>query len=258
MAVMHAELVKLGRSALPWVVAGLCGLFDVFLFAVYTAKGSSVFEPDLLRPGQVASLLLASFIAIANVFPAVLVGCHVGARDYADRTAGTGVHWAGRYAPLAGKILATVVALCGFVLATGAFGLLLGLAHDPDLSRVEALRLLQQLGVGMIATGLLGVLALTVATLARSAAAASLITLVALLGQMFLPSDLGQAARFINPLSLLGWAAGSSFSNLDGLRYFAVNLGSELDTTASVVGLVVYLCCCLATLALVARFREYR
>jgi ABC-type transport system involved in multi-copper enzyme maturation permease subunit len=255
---MHAELIKLRRSALPWVVGGLCVLLDVLLFATYAASDSSVFEAGLLPFGQVVSLFLGSFIALVNVVPAVLIGSYVGARDYSNRTAGSEVHRGGRYRPLLGKILATVVALCALVLATGVLGLLLGLAHDTDVAHVDTVRLLQQLAIAMASTAMLGLLALTVATLARSLAAASLTTLAALLGQMFLPPDAGQVVRFLNPLTFLGGAAESAFSNLAGLTNFSVTFGSELSVGQSIVGLLGYVVCCLATLALVARFREYR
>lgn len=255
---MHAELIKLSRSALPWVVGALCVLLDVFLFAIYTVSTSSVFESGLLAFGQVASLFLGSFVAIVNVIPAVLIGCHVGARDYTNRTAGSEVHWGGRYRPLLGKILATVVALCALVLATGVLGLLLGLAHDTNVAHADLVRLSQQVGIVMASTAMLGLLALTVATLARSLAVASLITLLTLLGQMFVPPDVGQVVRFLNPLTFLGGAADSAFSNLSGLANFSVTFGSDLSAGQSIVGLVGYLVCCLGTLALVARFREYR
>lgn len=254
---LHAELIKLSRSALPWVVGILCLLLDVFLFATYTV-GSSVFESGLLPFGQVASVFLGTFVAIVNVIPAVLIGCHVGARDYGSRTVAGEVHWAGRYRPLVGKILATVVALSVLVAATGVFGLLLGLAHDTNVMHLDAVRLLQQLGVVMASTAMLGLLALTVATLTRSVAVASLITLVTLLGQMFLPPDARLVSRFLDPLTFLGGAAGSAFSNLDGLANVSLSFGSDLSVGASILGVAAHLVCCLGTLALVARLREYR
>lgn len=258
MTMVHAELIKLSRSPLPWVVGALCLLVDVFLFAIYTVSGSSVFEAGLLPLGQVSSLFLGSFLAIGNVIPAVLIGCYIGARDYGKRTAGSEVHWAGRYRPLIGKIVATVVALCALVVATAVLGFLLGLAHDTDVTHVDTVRLLQQLGVAMASTAMLGLLALTIATLARGIAVASLITLATLLGQMFLPSDVGQVMRFLNPLTFLGGAAGSAFANLEGLANFSLTLGGDLSVGQSIVGLVGYVACCLVALALVARFREYR
>ena len=258
MTLIRAELIKLRRSKLVWVVGGLCALFDVFLFAIYTANGSSVFEPELLPLGQLAALFLCSFIAIANVIPAVLIGGYVGAQDYGDRVAGSAVHWGGRYQSLAGKVVATVLALCTLVVATALFGLLLGLAHDTNLAHLDLLRLLHQTGLGMLATAMLGLFALTVATLVRSLALANLITVVTLFGQMFLPPRLGQVTRFVNPLACLGDAAESAFSTLDGLRNFSTSFGNGLSLGQSVIGLVVYVFCCLAALCLVARFREYR
>lgn len=258
MTMVHAELIKLSRSALPWVVGAGCLLVDVFLFAIFTVAGSSVFESGLLPLGQVSSLFLGSFLAIVNVIPAVLIGSYLGARDYSNRTAGSEVHWGGRYRPLIGKVLATVVALCGFVVATAVLGLLLGLAHDTDVTHVDTVRLLQQVGIGMISAALLGLLALTVATLTRNLAVTSLIMLVTLLGELFLPTDVGRVARLLNPLTFLSGFADSAFSNLAGLTNFSLTFGSELSAGQSILGLVGYVACCLGALGLVARFREYR
>lgn len=258
MNLTRAELIKLRKSALPWVVGGLCLLVNFFLFALYAVNGSSVFEPALLMSGRVASLLLAVFIAIVGVVPAVLIGCYIGAADYGNRTAGNAVQWGGRCWPLAGKVMATTCALCLLVVATGLLGLLLGLGYDANLMHVELELLLRQLVVGMAAAALLGLLALTIGTLARSFAVGSLICLVALFGQMFVPPEVFQMVRFVNPLTFLAGFADPAFSNLTGLTNIAVSFGSDLNTVQSVAGLAAYVCVCLGVLILVARHREYR
>lgn len=258
MRLMYAELLKLSRSAWPWVTVTLCVLCDLLLFALYASPQSSVFEPDLLRRGRLGSLFLATFIAILNVIPAVLIGSYVGARDYGNRMAGSVVHWSGRYGPVVGKVLATVVTLGALVVATGVFGLLLGLASETDSTRLDALRLVEQVAIAAVATSLMGLLALTVATLVRSLAVATLTTAVALFAQMVVPPDASRVARFLNPLTFLGGVAEPAFSDLAGLRNFSVAFGSDLDSWTSIFGLAAYLACCLGTLALVARFREYR
>lgn len=197
-------------------------------------------------------------MGIVNVIPAVLIGCYIGARDYRNRTASSAVHWGGRYGPLAGKAVATFVVLTVFVVATGVLGFLLGLAHDTTMAHIDILELLEQLALGILTTAAMGLLALTVATLVRNLAVANLVCLVVLFGQMFLPSSVGQAIRFANPLTFVGVFADPAFSNLSGLTNVAVSFSSDLGVSQSIFGLVIYVACCLTALSLVARFREYR
>lgn len=258
MNLVRAELVKLGRSALPWVVGGVCLLVDVFLFAHYTLTGSDAFEPMLVPFGQLSSLFLGIFMGILNVIPAVLIGCYVGAKDYANRTAASGVHWGGRYRALASKAAATMLVLCLFVVVTGVLGLLLGLVHDTAVAHLDMIRMVEQMCIGVIAATLIGLLAMTVATVTRSVAVGNLICLIVLLGAMVLPSSVGQLIRLANPLTFLGTFAAPAFSNLSGLTNVAVSFDSDFAVGQSVVGLVVYAACCAGTLIIVTRFREYR
>lgn len=255
---VHAELVKVGRSLLPWVLGSFLVLVDAFLFVDFTSRDSSVFEPSLLPLGQVASLFLGVMLATVNVIPAVLIGCSIGGRDYGSRTAGSVAHWGGRYRPLVAKVVVTVFVLGIVVMATALLGFVLGLVYDTSVARVDFTRLMAQTGIVFLATAMLGVLALTVAMLVRSVALGNVICLVVLLGQMFVPGAAGRALGFVNPLTLLGVFAGPAFSNMNTLVNVVLAFDSDITAGRSVIGLGVYLTCCLVVLGVVARFREYR
>ena len=243
---------------MPWTLAALLALLYLFIFLTYTTSTNSAFEPSLLPFGQMPSMLLATFIAIGNVIPAVSIGAYVGGRDYAQRTAGSAVVWSGRCRMVLGKVLATTIAMITFVIASALFGIAVGVTRDSTVANLQLDKLFQQVLLTSLASIMLALAALAVATATRSTGLANLLLLLLLFGQMFAPPDVAQALRFVNPLTVLGGFAQPAFSNLAGLKNVAITFASDLSAAQATLGTALYLGVCLAVTAGIVRYREFR